>query len=745
MKLLASLLLLLMMITSQAENLVIFDGKSCFADWTTQTPVAGVIEHPGADALHFTIQQWKEGMDGWPRMNFEGKAADLSDYSQIHFEIENPTDQWQDVCLGAHSSREHRSAATGTLAPRSRQKFIVDISDGVGLDPSAINQISFFLIFPKKEQTFIMRRIEAVINPNYVATREALQQRLQLVTRQVNEAAQQAKDAKAIAPAQQELAKVTQAVEARLPGYVAESRAALEKIEETISRTALVERGEPYLIWQSPLGMAMRDVTLPPFGTPKLEAVRHLVAGNEYKALCINLSAAAQPQSVTVELNDDAGGLFGLKPTYLAIARDGTQTADAIGERTRTVTFEVPAFETRQVILWIDTRSRETKPGRYQTRLTMTTGEEKRQLPVEVDVANLRLPDQVPLLVYNWAYFFISMTKVTEGLEKEALANLRDYGVNTWILRYEQSPLPQLDTNGRYTGLTNLEPFRKVMDFLQIRPHEKLMVWLGFQRPEVVALFEDQAVVDAYYRDLRVLLDEYRVPQDGRYIKFIDEPKLDVALQSLDWMEKARKADPALRFFDNGSSPLEEAGPRQRFFSLIDAYSPDWDYGMIARHQEGLNRYIETLHEHDKVKNLGFYRCRMSRKNHGINIEEYYRLGFWRMARYGMGNVGFWVYNAGMGEDEWDGRKGSASGGTVIYRRDDRLLSSRRWELFREGLDDYRLLLALTGSKERLDLKTDPDLLNRVKALLEKADQPAAAETLRVELLERFRPATTTP
>ncbi len=714
-----------------AATRVIYDGRAPFEDWQIATPVEGASVEQEKEGLRFVLKQWEKGKDGWPRVLFKGTPVDLSDYSQVRIIIENlSATEWQNIVAVVSSSPDHRSSSGTAIRPGARHTLIVDLSDGVVPDPSAIREISFFLQHPQKDHFFRIHRIEAVANPDYSSTRAAYEERHRMVKAQLTVATQSGAG-QPVVPAQKALHAAEEEAAIRKSGYLRRAVQALEEAEGLISRIGLSGAKGSLVIWQSPLGMPMRDITLPPYGTEPFSKLHHRIALNDYKALCLNFSPTAKKERVTVEIEGDP--LFRLKPTYLAIARDGTQTADAIGEAATRVELEIPHHETRQVILWLDTRSTEPEPGRHHAILKVTCGEETRTFPLEVEVASLRLPDQVGVEIQNWAYFFVSQVTVTRGLEKEALANLRDYGVNTFILRYEQAPLPKLDAQGRYLGLDHLERFTQVMDHLKPLPHENLVIWLPFHQEAVVELFKEEAVLAAYHRDLRELLDRYGVAPERRYLKFIDEPKLEFTVRSLDWMERARKADPTLRFYDNGTTLLGERDQLARFLQLVDLYQPNWD-GIVARHRDNPGGHIERLQQAG-VKNIGFYRCLMSRKNHGVNIYEYYRLGFWRMARYGMGNIGFWVYNAGHGEDEWDGRKGRASGGTVVYQRDGKLLTSRRWELFREGLSDYRLLHALSKATGPVDLRRHRQLLETAESLLNRKNDPAAADAVYQQLL----------
>lgn len=75
----------------------------------------------------------------------------------------------------------------------------------------------------------------------------------------------------------------------------------------------------------------------------------------------------------------------------------------------------------------------------------------------------------------------------------------------------------------------------------------------------------------------------------------------------------------------------------------------------------------------------------------------YYRLMSWLAYLKGFKGAGFWAYaDAGWGDDPgsaWDDFDGKYPDYAVIYQGVDRtVLSSRRWEAWRMGLEDYELL-----------------------------------------------------
>jgi hypothetical protein len=71
-----------------------------------------------------------------------------------------------------------------------------------------------------------------------------------------------------------------------------------------------------------------------------------------------------------------------------------------------------------------------------------------------------------------------------------------------------------------------------------------------------------------------------------------------------------------------------------------------------------------------------------------------YRLLAWWAWHYRASGVGFWSYSDTNGSSAWDDIDGRRPDWAVVYESDKGVVSSRRWEAFREGLEDYALLVA---------------------------------------------------
>jgi hypothetical protein len=107
----------------------------------------------------------------------------------------------------------------------------------------------------------------------------------------------------------------------------------------------------------------------------------------------------------------------------------------------------------------------------------------------------------------------------------------------------------------------------------------------------------------------------------------------------------------------------------------------------------------------------------------------------WHLIQKGLGAMGFWTYNSGAGEDVWDGTTGKASGGVVVYNKDGKLLTSRRWELFREGIEDYKLAQMAFGNNGVLNAKNNPALANFCQQITDHPEDFDEAGDVREKLI----------
>jgi hypothetical protein len=726
-------------LADEPTSRVVFDREVRLPGWETRG-TEGAIKGEEKDGVEFTIEAWREGRDMWPRLLYTGDGIDLSAYSRLVFEIENPSDIANSVIVAARSVPEDNAGLAMQLPPQTTTSVSLDIADGALLDQSAVREMYVLQYLPLTASTYRLKKITAVKNPDFISKRAALSAQIGDTQRNFEVLKQSAskddKTEQTLGGIETRLKALSDEFDARQMGYAVPVQKTLIEAQTGIARTGMDSRVANLWLWSAPLGVALREGTLPSPADSLLTALQDTVCLNQYRALCLNISAAEQAQTVQVKLAapDGQPNLVSLRPTEFVKARDGSMVADAIGVAAKELTVEVPSYQSQQVIVWIDTKQAAARAGRFKATIEVTSGAEgktRHTIPLEIIVADVKLASTLPFSSSNWAYFYMGSTKATEGLEKEAVANLRDYGMNTWNMDYSQVPMPLLDAKGKYAGLEPnvLAQMKKLMELLQGHPDEPFVVWLGFQRPAIREALKQPGVLEGYLKDLQAVLDEHKVPQDKRYIMLWDEPKLPELRETVEWFKKIQKLSPHFKLYDNGTAIPPDFKEFEEFVTVTDRWFPNWDQLFVSRPE--LAQKISAMN----IPKTGYYRCLMSRNNWGVNIYEYYRLMGWYVMQHGFETFAFWVHNVG-DSTEWDGTTGTMSGGSMVYQKEGKLFTSRRWEMVREGFEDYKIAQAAVGSAGIVDARKHAELRQICEAVAAHTTDAAYADTMRVKLIQ---------
>ena len=735
MKTLLTFLIMALLISPlRAGDEVIYDAAHGFAEGWSATVTAGVTLDNNKDGLELSFDAFQEGGYEWPRLLVTSGGKDLSDASRLIVEVEILSERDVTGMVSAHDSNRRRGSLAGISGPIATggvRQIALDIADGAPLEQSEVQEIAFLQHKPIAASRLRLHSIKAVRHPDFISARVALGERLAETGRMLAEVEQGMKDGATLAPLRKRYRALAQGYEKRGFRYLSIIEERLLEIGHDLSRLAMQERGEKLVVWRSPLSQAIRRGTLPLPGDAPLQQVRERVALGQYRAVGLNVSSADSKRrlSLNLKLSPQLMGRVSLRPTAWAKARDGSWTADAIGASVQQADLEVAPYETEQVLLWLDGKTTPPVAGSGRGEIELfEDGKKIATLPLEVEWVDPGLPKHLPLLTTNWAYFYTGNVRQINGLEVEARDNLRDYGMNTWVIHYTQIPQPQLDAKGHYVGLesTSLAAFEKVMELLKGKEGESFVFWLGFQQAERVARFSPPGVLSSYLREFDALLERYGVAKNCRYLKFWDEPKNDQIIETIRWMEAVRKEGLGFKLFDNGSMVPAQDDQLQAYLQQTDLWLPNWEALFLNKPEEAKRARAALKHR------IGYYRCLMTRNNRGVNIYEYYRLNGWRLLEGDFSAFGFWVYVFGIGEENaWDGTTGNSSGGQMIYVRDGRIWTSRRWEMVREALDDCRLAFAVSATPSQ-----HPALMALAKQALSAPNSPALADELREQLLD---------
>jgi len=114
-------------------------------------------------------------------------------------------------------------------------------------------------------------------------------------------------------------------------------------------------------------------------------------------------------------------------------------------------------------------------------------------------------------------------------------------------------------------------------------------------------------------------------------------------------------------------------------------------------------------------KPLWVYRCETGLPEMGYDLYSYYRVHAWDMLARGYVGTGLWTYYSAAHDRPWNE---DVQGCQMIYLHPERgLVHSRRYEMVREGLDDYRYAMALRQVAATRDLLVQ----RQAQALLDEA------------------------
>jgi hypothetical protein len=145
-----------------------------------------------------------------------------------------------------------------------------------------------------------------------------------------------------------------------------------------------------------------------------------------------------------------------------------------------------------------------------------------------------------------------------------------------------------------------------------------------------------------------------------------------------------RRAPNAL-VFDNSSAMLSDPNIRARYFAATDRFEPDLD--MAA----GNPYLLDYVRSGAGTKPISLFRCRGEWSVRGANMYNYYRVYGWQAFKEGCLGMGLWDYCVDWNMNPWTTQENPY---VMVFRHPAKrdLVHSRRYEAFREGIDDYRYL-----------------------------------------------------
>jgi hypothetical protein len=347
---------------------------------------------------------------------------------------------------------------------------------------------------------------------------------------------------------------------------------------------------------------------------------------------------------------------------------------------------EVAEGETRQV--WIDVAAAVGSAGVHTIRVRIEADIEgnvmSRSLDIPIRVWPLAPPSKSASTVV-WGYLD---SPPLRGIEKAAALDMLEHGVNTAVLPAGDLPWPKKDSLPGSETIGDYVKFDKVMTTL--KGHRQYLFFYGFNS-------------DSYNRTF------------GHRHEFLSEPWKDLFTALIkEWVSRLKKSGIGYDAF--AMYPVDEPHKGVEHDALVAV-------ARLIKTTDPQVRVYTTLHQSEVVSNellnvvdifqlngKAVNRQMIARlKGQGKQVWSYatigggkagepatfYRAQAWDAFTKGLSGFGFWAYaDIGRSGTAWNDIDDERPDFAVIYEGNPGIISSKRWEAWREGVQDFMLLSA---------------------------------------------------
>ena len=375
--------------------------------------------------------------------------------------------------------------------------------------------------------------------------------------------------------------------------------------------------------------------------------------------------------------------------------------------------FTVAPGETTHIWLVVDTRK--TAAGTYTGELTavsqFTFKDERVRLPVSVSIAEPALPERVELDVFNWWGYW-------DAGEEWWQAQIEG-GTNVFKAIVAHHVGFRLDEQGDLVGPLDFTRLDTVVNRVKETEGQLLVEW--YLHAKQFAGLTSYAATDAqplepfsaaWERGLRALATAIRDHLHEQGLEYGDFAYYTydehIGENFIRTGKILRDLDPQIRIFSDSTSSLEAY---QAAAPYVDIWCPHFP-SLGGQAQDGRLDFMG-----ETGKPIWAYDEGMAQRTR--NPYTSYRLKFWLTWKYRLQGCTYWKFQ---GDDV----------GIVYYpwRRGAGPVTSRRWEAWKKGLQDYKALVAMR------DGGTDPAVLDAAVAeALAAPDDTALADEVLTRLL----------
>ena len=344
----------------------------------------------------------------------------------------------------------------------------------------------------------------------------------------------------------------------------------------------------------------------------------------------------------------------------------------------------------RAVKIWLSADARGVAPGNYAGRVTIALLRRETgivELPLTIEVLNLRMPTNPPLALCIWDYI---PNRWFPNHTKEVLDDMGRHGVNV----FPRSTIPP----GRVDAAGHLTIAWSVLDAELDRLQGRGKILFHLDHPPIEFAVkpsdaEKRPTEIAYILALRDHLRERGRGYEDYAFYLLDEPGLDygpnVAIL-VDAGKLFRQADPKLRTYTDPVPGLSW-NDFERIEPLVDIWAPN------MRLVSGLLSGDPRIKRIMTAKTVWSYECVSQVKS--LSPLRYNRANAWRAKFFGLSGIGFWTHSTA-DVDLWFPGKTINDEYCLVYPG-DLPTPSIRWEAVRDGLEDVSAIALLQQAMQR--------------------------------------------
>ncbi len=406
-------------------------------------------------------------------------------------------------------------------------------------------------------------------------------------------------------------------------------------------------------------------------------------------------------------------------------------------------TFDLQPGELRQI--WLTIYSPTLTAGIYKGQVGVWAKSEKTKnlpietIPVNIEIQRHNFPENIALHTCNWAYYQVASSA-------EMAEDLRNHHINVYTIPPQDLPFlrfssdrPDVIRKPNFTKLDNALRYHNYagtyllcLDFNSNKKDHGRFGHIEWMRGQWKAVFSQ------WLKNIVKHLNDAGVGYDKFALYPFDESLCD------DFYKLAqliKESDPNIRIYANsfGKGPKEFV----RFKELIDIWC------LQDSHCERNPQWLEQIKGFGKQ--VWTYECLRPMK--AQDPYSYFRLMPWRAFKRGQTGAGFWIYYYGLnfksGAVPWDDTLRPQGFSGVVYGSQvspvpglgENIVPSRRWEAWREGIEDYQYIFEvqkaidqISAEKPKTAKRAQQSLNDTVDYVLRNAGDCNAAYQARQEL-----------